>query len=88
MQNSFYYCERNSLHFLAEPLNFFTNLLFIVFSILLLKNKKINKNKNTKKIIHVKTGDLCLFPASLLHYTIPFRSKEQRIVLAFDVVPS
>ena len=48
----------------------------------------LNRDKNTKKIIHVKTGDLCLFPASLLHYTIPFRSKEQRIVLAFDVVPS
>ena len=48
----------------------------------------LNPDKNTKKIIHVKTGDLCLFPASLLHYTIPFRSKEQRIVLAFDVVPS
>ena len=47
-----------------------------------------NPDKNTKKIIDVKTGDLCLFPASLLHYTIPFRSKEQRIVLAFDVVPS
>ena len=48
----------------------------------------LNPDKNTKKIIHVETGDLCLFPASLLHYTIPFRSKEQRIVLAFDVVPS
>ena len=48
----------------------------------------LNRDKNTKKIIHVKTGDLCFFPASLLHYTIPFRSKEQRIVLAFDVVPS
>ena len=48
----------------------------------------LNSDKSTKKIIHVKTGDLCLFPASLLHYTIPFRSKERRIVLAFDVVPS
>ena len=47
-----------------------------------------NPDRNTKKIIHVRTGDLCLFPASLLHYTIPFRSKEQRIVLAFDVVPT
>ena len=51
-------------------------------------SSSLNPDKNTKKIIHVKTGDLCLFPASLLHYTIPFRSKEQRIVLAFDVVPS
>ncbi len=47
-----------------------------------------NPDKNTKKIIHVKTGDLCLFPASLMHYTIPFSSKGQRIVLAFDVVPN
>jgi len=31
---------------------------------------------------------LCLFPASLLHYTIPFESEEKRIVLAFDVVPA
>ena len=40
-----------------------------------------------EKIIDVTTGSLCLFPASLLHYTIPFESDEERIVLAFDVVP-
>ena len=38
-----------------------------------------------KKSIDVMTGSLCLFPASLLHYTIPFESDEDRIVLAFDV---
>ena len=37
--------------------------------------------------IDVLTGTLCLFPASLLHYTIPFESEEERVVLAFDVVP-
>lgn len=37
--------------------------------------------------IDVVTGSLCLFPASLLHYTIPFNSVEDRIVLAFDVIP-
>lgn len=42
---------------------------------------------NKKNIIDVSTGSLCLFPASLLHYTIPFESDEERIVLAFDVVP-
>ena len=42
---------------------------------------------NKKNIIDVTTGSLCLFPASLLHYTIPFESDEERIVLAFDVVP-
>ena len=48
---------------------------------------KINKNKN-KKIIDVVTGSLCLFPSSLLHYTIPFEAEEERIVLAFDVIPA
>lgn len=40
---------------------------------------------NMKKIISVVTGSLVLFPASLTHYTIPFESEEERIVLAFDV---
>ena len=40
---------------------------------------------NEKKIIDVVTGNLVLFPASLTHYTIPFESEEERIVLAFDV---
>lgn len=41
MEHSFFYCERNSIDFLAEPLNFFTNILFLAFAILLFKNKKI-----------------------------------------------
>jgi len=40
---------------------------------------------NVEKIINVVTGSLVLFPASLTHYTIPFESEEERIVLAFDV---
>ena len=44
-------------------------------------------SKNTQSI-DVVTGSLCLFPSSLLHYTIPFESNEDRIVLAFDVVPT
>ena len=43
--------------------------------------------KNPKNIIDVVTGSLVLFPASLFHYTIPFESEEERIVLAFDVKP-
>ena len=39
------------------------------------------------KSIDVVTGSLCLFPSSLMHYTIPFESDEDRIVLAFDVIP-
>ena len=41
----------------------------------------------SKKVVDVKTGSLCLFPSSLLHYTIPFEADEERIVLAFDVEP-
>ena len=44
------------------------------------------KTKN-RKSIDVVTGSLVLFPSSLLHYTIPFESDEDRIVLAFDVIP-
>ena len=43
--------------------------------------------QNLRKIIDVITGSLCLFPSSLFHYTIPFESKEERIVLAFDIIP-
>ena len=43
--------------------------------------------KNQKSIIDVVTGTLCLFPSSLHHYTVPFEEKENRIVLAFDVIP-
>ena len=42
---------------------------------------------NPKKIIDVVTGSICMFPSSLFHYTIPFDADEERIVLAFDVVP-
>ena len=41
---------------------------------------------NEKKIINVVTGSMVLFPASLMHHTIPFESEEERIVLAFDVI--
>ena len=40
---------------------------------------------NEKKTINVVTGSMVLFPASLMHYTIPFESEEERIVLAFDM---
>ena len=42
---------------------------------------------NSKKVIDVVTGSMVLFPASLMHHTIPFESEEERIVLAFDVIP-
>lgn len=46
-----------------------------------------NSHQNSKKVIDVVTGSMVLFPASLMHHTIPFESEEERIVLAFDVVP-
>ena len=51
------------------------------------KEDIINQDSENKKTINVVTGSLCLFPASLFHYTIPFVSDEDRIVLAFDIVP-
>ncbi len=46
-----------------------------------------NLRQNSKKVIDVVTGSMALFPASLMHHTIPFESEEDRIVLAFDVIP-
>jgi hypothetical protein len=46
-----------------------------------------DSRQNSKKVIDVVTGSMALFPASLMHHTIPFESEEERIVLAFDVVP-
>ena len=46
-----------------------------------------NSHLNLKKVLGVVTGNMVLFPASLMHHTIPFESKEERIVLAFDVIP-
>ena len=47
----------------------------------------IDTRINVEKVINVVTGSLVLFPASLMHHTIPFESEEERIVLAFDVKP-
>jgi hypothetical protein len=47
----------------------------------------LGENKKQQSIIDVVTGTLCLFPSSLHHYTVPFEEKEDRIVLAFDVIP-
>ena len=44
-------------------------------------------SEKSKKTVDVKTGSFCLFPSSLLHYTIPFKSAKERIVLAFDIIP-
>ena len=49
------------------------------------ENDAIGTRINEKKTINVVTGSVVLFPASLMHYTIPFESEEERIVLAFDM---
>ena len=46
-----------------------------------------NSRPNLKKVLDIVTGNMVLFPASLMHHTIPFESEEERIVLAFDVIP-
>lgn len=46
-----------------------------------------NSTSEGEMVIDVKTGDIVIFPASLMHYTTSFRSGSRRIVLAFDVVP-
>lgn len=38
--------------------------------------------------VQVKEGLICMFPSSLFHKTIPFRSSQSRISLAFDVIPA
>lgn len=52
------------------------------------KENLIGFDKDHERIINVKTGSLCLFPSSLHHYTIPFEEEENRIVLAFDIIPT
>ena len=51
-------------------------------------DEQISENDTQKKVMDVVTGSLCLFPSSLYHYTIPFESGEERIVLAFDILPT
>ena len=52
------------------------------------ENENEKNNNKYKKSIDVVSGSLCLFPSSLLHYTIPFDTEEERIVLAFDMMPN
>jgi hypothetical protein len=40
---------------------------------------------NSNKIIEAREGGLVMFPSSLYHETIPFKSDEDRISIAFDI---
>ena len=39
------------------------------------------------EIMETLYGDMIMFPSSLFHSTIPFNSKKERVVLAFDLIP-
>ncbi len=40
-----------------------------------------------EKILEIDKGDMVMFPSSVFHSTIPFDSIEQRVTLAFDILP-
>lgn len=42
---------------------------------------------NEDETIDVRTGSLVLLPASVMHLTTSFQSKQDRVVLAFDMEP-
>ena len=45
------------------------------------------RNKNFHITIQkIETRDICIFPSSLFHHTIPFKSSEERICFVFDLV--
>ena len=47
----------------------------------------LNKNYPRKRY-YPKNGDIILFPSSLFHRTIPFHSNEERMSIAFDLIPT
>ena len=51
------------------------------------RGENFTPNSEDSLILEVSTGHICLFPSSLYHHTLPFKGEEERIVLAFDVVP-
>tara|TARA_B100000700_G_scaffold328468_1_gene446426 strand:+ start:181 stop:2112 length:1932 start_codon:yes stop_codon:yes gene_type:complete len=42
---------------------------------------------NPKVVHQPKKGDLVLFPSSVFHKTLPFKSETTRCVIAFDIIP-
>ena len=70
--------------YINVPPKFYTDSGNLVVS-LGVENDAISTRINEKKTINVVTGSMVLFPASLMHFTIPFEAEEERIVLAFDV---
>jgi len=51
-------------------------------------NYPTNNKLFPQKRLSLSKGLVVLFPSALFHYTTPFKSKTNRITLAFDVIPS
>ena len=51
-------------------------------------NFPMPKNTYPKKLYYPKTGDIILFPSSLFHRTIAFHSDDERLCIAFDLLPA
>ena len=49
----------------------------------ILESEDKNFNLTIKRI---ETRDICIFPSSLFHHTIPFKSTEERICFVFDLI--
>ena len=60
MENNFFYCERNSAYFFAEPLNLFTNLSFLVMAIFLFYDKAIKDKNYSIMIFLIGLGSISL----------------------------
>lgn len=41
-----------------------------------------------RRLVKPQVGDVCFFPSSVFHRTIPFATDEERICVAFDVKPA
>jgi len=48
---------------------------------------KTDGKKYPETIVDISNGDIVMFPSSLFHSTIPFESNEDRVSLAFDLIP-
>ena len=59
----------------------------ILFSLRGLDYPDEGKNYPEKEY-EIKEGNIVLFPSSLYHQTLPFKSDEERISFAFDVIPT
>jgi len=50
-------------------------------------NYPTDGKKFDRKSVDVNKRDLVLFPSSLFHHTVPFKSDEERVTFAFDIIP-